>query len=554
MRSDEIKRGVERAPHRSLMKATGLTDEELERPLVGVVNSWSELIPGHVHLRSIADAVKAGVRLAGGTPLEFSTIGICDGIAMGHEGMRYSLPSREVIAHSIELVVQAHRFDALVFIPGCDKIVPGHLMACARLDLPAVIVTAGAMCPGVVGDRRVDLISVFEGIGEVKAGKISEEELAALEDAACPGAGTCAGMFTANTMACITEALGMSLPGCATSHAVDAKKLRIAKQSGMKVMELLAKGITAGSIMSYEAFENAVRVDLAIGGSTNTVLHLPAVAREAGINLDIRVFDELSKSTPHIVNMRPGGEHFMLDLELAGGIPAVMQKIRHLLNLQVITVTGRTLEENLADFRVLNPEKNAEVVRDPSEPYHPEGGIAVLYGSLAPEGAVLKQSAVPESMRRHRGRVRVFDGEEQAVEAIARGEIEAGDVVVIRYEGPKGGPGMREMLAATSLIAGLGLIEKVALITDGRFSGGTRGLCIGHVCPEAYDGGAIALLRDGDEVLIDVPARKLEVLVEEEELERRRRSWKKPEAEAGRRSYLEVYRRWVSSASRGAVI
>ena len=553
MRSDEVKRGVERAPHRSLMKATGITDEELERPVVGVVNSWNELIPGHVHLRSIADAVKAGVRLAGGTPLEFCTIGICDGIAMGHEGMRYSLPSREVIAHSIELVVQAHRFDALVFIPGCDKIVPGHLMACARLDLPSVVVTAGPMCPGMVGDRRVDLVSVFEGIGELKAGRIGEQELAALEDAACPGPGSCAGMFTANTMACVTEALGMSLPGCATSHAVDAGKLRIAKRSGMKVMELLQRGITARRIMTPEAFRNAVMVDLAIGGSTNTVLHLPAVAREAGVELDIRVFDELSRSTPHIVNMRPGGEHFMLDLELAGGIPAVMSRIRHLLHLDVMTVTGKTLGENLQEVRILNPARSAEVIRDPSQPYHREGGIAVLYGSLAPEGAVVKQSAVPESMLVHRGRAKVFDGEEQAVEAISAGRIEAGDVVVIRYEGPRGGPGMREMLAATSLIAGLGLIEQVALITDGRFSGGTRGLCIGHVCPEAYEGGPIALLRDGDEVLIDIPARRLEVLVDGEELEERRSSWKPPEGEEGR-SYLEVYRRWVSSASRGAVI
>ena len=553
MRSDAVKLGLERAPHRSLFRAMGITDEELERPFVGIVNSWNELIPGHVHLDKVAEAVKAGVRLAGGVPFEFSTIGICDGIAMGHEGMRYSLPSREVIAASIELVAQAYRFDALVFIPTCDKIVPGHLMAAARLNLPSIVVTGGAMCPGFVGDKSVDLISVFEAIGEFKAGRITEEQLLDLERLACPGPGSCAGMFTANTMACVTEALGMSLPGCATAHAVDAKKLRIAKRSGMKVLELLERGITAREIMSEKAFENAIRVDLAIGGSTNTALHLPAIAREAGIELPLEAFDRLSRETPHIASLRPGGEHFMLDLERAGGIPAVMLRIKHLLNLDALTVSGSTLEENLKHVRIANPEKNREVIRDPGNAYHTEGGIAVLKGSLAPRGSVVKQTAVSEKMLKHRGPARVFDGEEAAVEAILSDEIKPGDVVIIRYEGPKGGPGMREMLAATSLIAGMGLSESVALITDGRFSGGTRGPCIGHVSPEAYEGGPIALVEDGDVIEIDIPARKLNLLVGEEELERRRKRWQPPQSEP-RRSYLESYRRAVSSADMGAIL
>lgn len=553
MRSDAVKKGLERAPHRSLLRAMGITDEEIDRPFVGIVNSWNELIPGHVHLDKIADAVKAGVRLAGGVPFEFNTIGICDGIAMGHEGMRYSLPSREVIAASIELVAQAYRFDALVFIPTCDKIVPGHLMAAARLNLPSIVVTGGAMCPGFVGDKNVDLISVFEAVGEFKAGKITEEQLNDLENLACPGPGSCAGLFTANTMACVTEALGMSLPGCGTAHAVDAKKLRIAKLSGMKVMELLERGISAREIMTEKAFENAIRIDMAIGGSTNTALHLPAIAREAGVELPLDAFDKISRETPHLTSLRPGGEHFMLDLDQAGGIPAVMLKIKDKLNLDVLTVTGSTLEENLKEVRIVNPEKNREVIRDPSNPYHSEGGIAVLKGSLAPRGSVVKQTAVSEKMLKHRGPARVFDGEEAAVKAILNDEIKPGDVVIIRYEGPKGGPGMREMLAATSIIAGMGLSDSVALITDGRFSGGTRGPCIGHVSPEAYEGGPIALVKDGDIVEIDIPARKLNLLVDEEELERRRQEWQPPRTEA-RRSYLESYRRSVSSADMGAIL
>lgn len=551
MRSDEVKRGIERAPARSLLKAIGFTDEELEKPLIGVVNSWNEFIPGHMHLDRIADAVKAGIRMAGGTPLEFHTIGICDGIAMGHGGMKYSLPSRELIADSIEVMVQAHGLDAIVLVSSCDKIVPGHLMAAARLNIPAIIVTGGAMCPGYVGDKYADVISVFEAVGAYKSGEISEEDLKALEDHACPTFGSCAGLFTANTMACITEALGMSLPGCATSLAIDSKKLRIAKLSGIKIMELLEKKITPEKVMNRKAFENAIRIDLAIGGSTNTALHLPAIANEIGIELELNIFDKLSRETPHIVNLRPGGDHFILDLDRAGGIPAVMLKLKEKLNLDVLTVTGKTLRENLKEIRILNPIKNREVIRSLDNPYHKEGGIAVLYGSLAPDGSVVKQTAISKKMLYHKGPARVFDGEEEANKAILNGEIEEGDVVVIRYEGPKGGPGMREMLQATAAIAGMGLSESVALVTDGRFSGGTRGPCIGHVSPEAYELGPIALVKNGDLIEIDIPNRKLDLLVSEEELRERKKKVKLPERKLS--GYLARYSKEVSSANRGAI-
>ncbi|NOZ77477.1 MAG: dihydroxy-acid dehydratase [Euryarchaeota archaeon] len=550
MRSSEAKRGIQRAPHRSLLKALGLTDEEIRRPFVGIVNSWNEFIPGHIHLDKLAQAAKAGVRTAGGTPFEFNTIGICDGIAMGHRGMKYSLPSRELIADSIELMVQAHRLDALVFIPTCDKIVPGHLMAAARLDLPSIFITGGPMLPGFVNDREEDLISVFEGVGACRSGKITPGELKTLEDLSCCGAGSCAGLFTANTMACLTEALGMSLPGCATAHAVDAKKVRIAKESGVQVMTLLKKGIRPSRIMTRAAFENAVRMDMAIGGSTNTALHLPAIAREAGVKLELKTFDEISRTTPHLVNLRPGGPHFMLDLERAGGIPAVMDRLKTRLNLGVMTVTGKTLRSNLKGFKVINPEKNREVIRYLKDPYHKEGGIAVLYGSLAPRGAVVKQSAVLPEMQVHRGPARVFDGEEQANRAIQNREVKEGDVIIVRFEGPKGGPGMREMLEATSAIAGMGL-KRFALITDGRFSGGTRGPCIGHVSPEAAEGGPIALVRDGDVIEIDIPERRLDVAVPEEEMKKRRAKLRRTGI---RKGYLSKYRESVSSADEGAVL
>jgi dihydroxy-acid dehydratase len=550
MRSDEVKKGVERSPQRSLLKALGVTDEEIERPFIGVVNSWNEFVPGHIHLDKIAEAVKAGIRIAGGTPFEFNTIGICDGIAMGHEGMRYSLPSREVIADSIELMIQAHRMDGMVLIPTCDKIVPGHLMALARINIPSIVVTGGPMCTGFVGDRGVDLISVFEGVGAYKEGKISEGDLRNLENLACCGAGSCAGLFTANTMACMTEALGLSLPGCATCHAVDAAKIRIAKRSGMRIVEMIKEELLPGKILTPKAFENAIRVDMAIGGSTNTALHLPAIANECGIQLSLDVFDRLSRDTPHLVNLRPGGQHFMQDFDRAGGILAVMDRVKGLLNLDVLTVTGKSLAENLAAFKVVNPLKNKEVIRTVENPYHPEGGIAVLYGSLAPKGSVVKQSAVEENMLVHQGPARVFDSEEEAKEAVFDREIEKGDVIVIRYEGPKGGPGMREMLEVTSAIAGMGLIDSIALITDGRFSGGTRGPCIGHVSPEAAEGGPISLVKDGDIIEIDIPNRKLNLLVDGEELKKR-----KPKIPTSRfkKGYLARYSKAVSSADRGAV-
>ncbi|HSD56985.1 MAG TPA: dihydroxy-acid dehydratase [Methanotrichaceae archaeon] len=547
MRSDITKVGRERAPHRALFKATGLTDEEIARPFIGVVNSWNEFIPGHIHLDKLAQAVKAGVRSAGGVPFEFQTIGVCDGIAMGHKGMRYSLPSRELIEDSIEIMAEAHQLDGLVMIPTCDKIVPGHLMAAGRLNLPTIVLTGGPMMPGYACDKDLDLINVFEGW------QAGGESLAVLEEAACPGAGSCAGLFTANTMACLTEALGLSIPGCATTHAVDARKVRIAKKSGMKIMELIRRGITARQIVTPEALDNAIRVDMAIGGSTNTVLHMPAIAAEFGLDLDLRKFDQLSRDTPHLVNLRPGGPHHMIDLDRAGGIPAVMSRLKSKLNLDVLTVTGRTLGVELAEFKPINPKANAQVIATLESPVHPEGGIAILYGSLAPEGSVVKQTAVSKSMLKHTGPAVVYDSEEESMAGIMEGQVKAGDIVVIRYEGPKGGPGMRETLAPTSAIAGAGLSESVALITDGRFSGGTRGPCIGHVSPEAAVGGPIALVKPGDIIAIDISARKLDLLVSVEEMERRRNEWTPPEPKITT-GVLARYRSSVTSASKGSVL
>jgi dihydroxy-acid dehydratase len=547
MRSDITKVGPERAPHRALFKATGLTDEEIKRPFVGVVNSWNEFIPGHIHLDRIGQAVKAGIRSAGGVPFEFQTIGVCDGIAMGHSGMRYSLPSRELIEDSIEIMAQAHQLDGLVMIPSCDKIAPGHLMAAGRLDLPTVVVTGGPMLPGYACDRDLDLINVFEGW------QAGGESLAVLEDMACPGAGSCAGLFTANTMACLTEAMGLSLPGCATTHAVDARKIRIAKKSGAKVMEMIERGLTARQIVTDMAIENAIRVDMAIGGSTNTVLHMPAIAAEFGLNLDLETFDKLSKLTPHLVNLRPGGPYHMIDLDRAGGIPAILARLKSKLKLDAMTVTGRTLGQEIADFVPVNPEANAKVVATLESPVHPEGGIAILKGSLAPEGAVVKQTAVSRSMLRHTGPAVIYNSEEESMAGIVNGQVKAGDVVIIRYEGPKGGPGMRETLAPTSAIAGAGLSESVALITDGRFSGGTRGPCIGHVSPEAAVGGPIALVRTGDKISIDIPGRKIELLVDPAELKERQKSWKPPDPKFTG-GVLARYRNSVTSASKGGVL
>ncbi len=495
MRSDLMKKGLEKAPHRSLFKAMGLTDEEIRRPMVGIANSANELIPGHIHLDRIVEAVKAGVRLAGGTPLEFSTIGVCDGIAMNHAGMKYSLASRELIADSIEIMAMAHPFDALILVPNCDKIIPGMLMAAMRLNIPAIVISGGPMLAGKFEDQEVDLIGVFEGVGRVVRGEWTRRQLKELEDCACPGCGSCAGMFTANSMNCLSEALGMGLPGNGTIPAVMAARIRLAKKAGMKIMELWRKNLRPRDIATLAAFKNAVAVDMALGCSTNTVLHLPAIAHEAGIDINLDLFNKVSNRTPHLCSLSPAGPHHLQDLDAAGGVQAVMAELDKLgaIEKKVLTVTGKSVGENLRGIKV----KDDGVIRPLHNPYHPEGGIAVLRGNLAPGGAVVKQSAVAPEMMVNEGRAVVFESEEEAMEGILRGKVKAGHIVVIRYEGPKGGPGMREMLSPTSTIAGMGLDKEVALITDGRFSGGTRGAAIGHISPEAAEGGLIALVKNG---------------------------------------------------------
>lgn len=553
MRSDSIKKGLERAAHRSLLKATGITDSEMDKPFIAVVNSWNEIIPGHIHLDKLAQAVKAGIRNAGGVPFEFHTIGVCDGIAMGHEGMKYSLPSREAIEDTIELMIQAHQFDGMVLISACDKILPGHLMAAGRLDIPTIVVTGGPMLPGFVGDEYRDLISVFESVGAYQSGAISDSELKKIENMSCSGAGSCAGLFTANTMACLTEALGLSLPGCGTAHAVDSKKTRIAKESGERLVRMVMEGTTPRQIVTQKSIENAIKVDMAIGGSTNTTLHLPAIAHEFGLELPIELFDKLSRTTPHLVALRPGGRNFMIDFDRAGGVQAIIQRLAPIMALDARTVTGKTLGENLEKLILENPQTNKEIISTLENPLHTDGGIAILKGTLAPEGAVIKQSAVDPKMLVHTGPARVYDTEEDAMKGIMEKKIKAGDVVIIRYEGPKGGPGMREMLAATSAIVGMGLIDSVALITDGRFSGGTRGPCIGHVCPEAIDNGPIAFVQDGDKIEIDIPKRILNLDVPEEELKKRRASHTHPLKSVGK-GYLARYQKSVASASKGGIV
>ena len=549
MRSDAVKVGVERAPHRALLKALGISDSDLSKPFIGVVNSYTTVVPGHAHLNQVAEAVKAGVISAGGVPFEFNTIGICDGIAMGHSGMRYSLPSRELIADSVEVMVQAHRFDGMVLISTCDKITPGMLMAAARLNIPAIMVTGGPMLSGVYKGKKVGTDSMFEAIGKVAAGKMSEEELKALEDVACPTCGSCNGMFTANTMACVTEALGMSLPGCATPVAVSAERLRIAKATGERVIGLVKEDLKPRDTLSSDSFENAVMVDMALGGSTNTVLHVTAIANEAEVDLPLSTFDKLSRRVPHLCNMIPSGPYDMQDLDEAGGIPALMKELKDSLHLNAITVTGKTVKENIASAVVLNPE----VIRPLDNPVHKQGGIAVLTGNLAPDGAVVKAAGISANMMVHQGPAKTFDSEEDAMKAIMNKKIQEGDVVVIRYEGPRGGPGMREMLSPTATIAGMGLSKSVALITDGRFSGATRGPCIGHVSPEAAVGGPIAMLRNGDIIEIDVPKRKLNVKLSAEELDKRSKSWtaKEPNVKTG---YLVRYSKLVQAAHKGSVL
>ncbi len=550
MRSDIMKKGVERAPHRSLFKAMGYTDKELQRPIIGIANAANELIPGHIHLDRIAEAVKAGIRMAGGTPMEFPTIGVCDGIAMGHVGMKYSLGSRELIADSVEVMATAYPFDGLVLIPNCDKIVPGMIMAAARLNIPAIVVSGGAMMAGQCGGKTVDLITVFEGMGKLKVGKITAEELHELEDTACPGAGSCSGMFTANSMNCLTEALGIALPGNGTILAIDAARIRLAKESGQQIMSLIEQGITFRQILTPEAFHNAVTVDMAFGGSTNTSLHLPAIAHEAGVSLPLSTFNEISEKTPHICNMSPGGPHHIQDLHRAGGIQAIMKLLANasLLHTECLTVSGKIIADNLQTAGVHDPE----VIRPLNHPYHPTGGLAILQGNLAADGAVVKQSAVAPEMLVHEGPARVFNAEEDAFDAIMNHQVEPGDVLVIRYEGPKGGPGMREMLSPTSAIAGIGLDKEVALLTDGRFSGGTRGAAIGHISPEAAAGGLIGLVEEGDIIAIDIPGKTLTLKVADDVLAQRRENWQPLPAKITT-GYMARYARLVTSANTGAV-
>ncbi len=551
MKSDRVKSGIERAPHRALFKAMGYTDEELGRPLVGIANSANEIIPGHVELDRIVRAVKAGVHMSGGTPIVFGTIGVCDGIAMNHLGMKYSLASRELIADSIEVMAIAHAFDAMVMVTNCDKIVPGMLMAAARLNLPTIIVSGGPMLAGHIEGRAIDLVSVFEAVGAVSSGKMGEAELADIEDRACPTCGSCAGMFTANSMNCLTEAIGMGLPGNGTIPAVMAARIRLAKEAGIKIMMLLKRKITPRKIMNQKAFANAMAVDMALGCSTNTVLHLIALAQEVGVRLDLASFNRVSEKTPHLCNLSPAGKHHMEDLERAGGVSAVIKELsrKGLIHTDCVTVTGKSVKENIANSLT----KDNRVIRPIERPYHREGGLAVLFGNLAPSGAVVKQSAVMRQMRRHEGPARVFDSEEEATSAIMAGKIKKGDVVIIRYEGPKGGPGMREMLVPTSAIVGMGLDADVALVTDGRFSGGTRGAAIGHVSPEAAEGGPMAIIKDGDRISIDIPNRCITLKVPEKEIEMRLSKWHPPPPKIAT-GYMERYARMVSSGGEGAVL
>jgi dihydroxy-acid dehydratase len=549
MRSDKIKKGLERVPHRALLHATGLSRKDLDRPFIGVATSFTDLIPGHVGMRDLERFIERGVCYGGGVPFFFGIPGICDGIAMGHLGMCYPLALRELVADTIETVCNAHQLDGILCLTNCDKITPGMLMGTARLNIPALIVTAGPMLSGRFNKKKLAFVhDTYEALARAKKGEISPEELACLEMEACPGAGSCQGLYTANTMACLTETMGMSLPGCATALAASAKKKRVAEASGERIVELVRKDIKPLDIINKQSLENAILVDMALGGSSNTVLHLMAIAHEAGINLDLETFDKISKKTPHITNIEPAGEHFMEDVEYAGGVPAVLKRLKGKLN-NTLTTSGKKVFE-IADEAKIYDE---EVIRPFERAYHKQGGIAVLFGNLAPDGAVVKQSAVSAKMMKFTGRARVFNREEEAMQAILNKEIRSGDCVVIRYEGPAGGPGMREMLAPTSAIVGMGLADSVALITDGRFSGGTKGPCIGHISPEASSGGPIAILKDGDKITIDIPNRKLEVNLSKVQIQKRFKSWKAV-APKIRTGYLSRYSKLVSSADKGAVL
>lgn len=550
MRSDQMKKGLERAPHRSLFKAMAYTNEELNRPIIGIANSANEVIPGHIHLKGLAEAVKAGIRMSGGTPMEFNTIGVCDGIAMGHSGMKYSLPSRELIADSVEIMASAYPFDGLVCVSDCDKIVPGMLMAMLRLNIPAILVSGGPMYAGKIKKRAIDLISVFEGIGARTDGKITDKELTQIENEACPGCGSCSGMFTANSMNCLSEALGLALPGNGTIPAATAKRLRLAKTAGMKILQLVTKDIKPRDIATKNAFCNAISVEMALGSSTNTVLHLPAIANEAGMKLELNLFNEISSNTPNLCRISPAGESHLEDLDAAGGIPAVMAELnkKRLINTSPVTVAGVTVKEILHQAENLDEQ----VIRSIDSPYSEDGGLSILFGNIASQGAVVKKSAVDEAMMVHEGPARVFNSEEDAMKAILGGKIKEKDVVVIRYEGPKGGPGMREMLGPTSAITGKGLGRTVALITDGRFSGGTRGAAIGHISPEAQEGGTIAIVKENDKIRIDIPNKSIELLVPDAEIKERLKKWKRPDLKI-KKGYLFRYAKQVTSASTGAV-
>jgi len=550
MRSERMKKGIEKAPHRSLFHAIGYLKDEIERPIIGIANSANELIPGHIHLNRIAQAVKDAIRMAGGTPMEFSTIGICDGIAMNHEGMKYSLGSRELICDSVEVMCKAYPFDGLVLIPNCDKIIPGMMMAAMRLNIPSILISGGPMLAGRFMGKKVDLISVFEGVGRVASGTMTEEELCMLEECACPGAGSCAGMFTANSMNCLSEALGIALPGNGTIPAVHSARIRLAKIAGQKIMELVKNDIKPRDIMTIDAFKNAITVDMAFGGSSNTALHLPAIAFEGGIRLPLTLFDDISEKVPHLCNMSPAGPHRLEDLNEAGGVYAIMKELsrKRLINKKCLTVDGRRVGDIIKEAGVYDHE----VIHSIDNPYHEKGGLAVLTGSLAPDGSIVKRIGVSKDIWHFVGKARVFESEEEAGAAIMNGEINPGDAVIIRYEGPKGGPGMREMLTPTSILAGRGLDLSCALITDGRFSGGTRGLCIGHVSPEAAEGGPIAFVMDGDKIEIDLIKKTIDLKVSEKEMKKRKSAWRRPEPKI-KEGYMARYAQMVTSAATGAV-
>ena len=551
MISDKVKKGVQRAPHRSLLRACGVEDEDFDKPFIGIANSFTEIVPGHIHLRELVEYVKEGIRAAGGIPFEFNTMAICDGIAMNHDGMKYALASRELVVSTVESMAIGHCFDGLVLMPTCDKVVPGMLMAAARLDIPSIMLTGGPMEPGSFKGKNADLITVYEAVGELSAGKLTEEELYELECSACPGAGSCSGLFTANTMACVTETLGMSLPKCATTLALDVDKVKIANKTGKRIVEMVKEDLKPSDIMTQEAFENAIAMDMALGGSSNTALHIPAIAAEFdNLNVDLDLFDKISNEVPHIALLSPAGQDTMKDLHNSGGIPAVLRTIESELNLDVKTCTSKTLKENLDEY-LDGVEINRDVIHTMENPIHEKGGLAILKGNIAPDGSIVKAGAVPEELMHLKGPAKVYNSEEDAVEAIFNHELKEGDILVIRCEGPRGGPGMREMLNPTSAIAGMG-IKDVGLITDGRFSGGTRGPCIGHVSPEAASGGPIAALEDGDIIEIDIKNRAINVELSDAEIKERLANVKLPETEV--KGWLNIYRRSVSSADKGAIL